>query len=185
MKTIRMLAAGACALPALAFAADEPVTVNGITFYGKIDVGFTYDTHGSPPTDGGTLGSNYVIAKNSNKATWEMIRSGLAQSVIGLKGAEDLGDGWTGLFRLETAINPIDGRVTNAVDTIAKNNGVAQANQTAFSDSSLAGQPFGSAAYVGINNATWGTPSPSAAKARWRAMPSPPMTRRGVPTPSR
>ncbi len=38
-------------------------------FYGKIDVGYTHDTHGAPPTDGGTLGSNYVIAKNSNKGT--------------------------------------------------------------------------------------------------------------------
>ena len=157
MKSIHMIAAAACALPAIAFAADDSVTVNGITFYGKIDVGLTYDTHGAPPTDGGTLGSNYVIAKNSNRGTWEMIQSGLAQSVLGIKGADDLGAGWTGLFRLETAINPINGRVTNAVDTIAKNNGVAQANQTSFSDSSLAGQAFGSAAYVGVSNATWGT----------------------------
>ena len=157
MKTIRTLAAAACALPALAFAADDSATVNGITFYGKIDVGVTYDTHGAPPTNGGTLGSNYVIQKNSNKATWEMIQSGLAQSVIGLKGAEDLGGGWTGLFKLETAINPINGRVTDALGTIAANNGVAQANQTSLSDSSLAGQLFGSAAYVGVSNDEWGT----------------------------
>ena len=157
MKTIRILAAGACALPALAFAGDDSATVNGITFYGKIDVGVTYDTHGAPPTNGGTLGSNYVIQKNSNRATWEMIQSGLNQSVVGLKGAEELGDGWTGLFKLETAINPINGRITDALGTIAANNGVAQANQTSLSDSSLAGQIFGSAAYAGVSNQTWGT----------------------------
>jgi predicted porin len=157
MKTIRILAAGACALPALAFAADDSATINGITFYGKLDVGVTYDTHGAPPTNGGTLGSNYVISKNSGRATWEMIQSGLAQSVIGLKGADDLGGDWTGLFKLETAINPINGRVTDALGTITANNGVAQANQTALSDSSLAGQLFGSAAYVGLSNPTWGT----------------------------
>ena len=36
MKSIRILAV-ACAMPALAFAADD-TTSNGITFYGKVDV---------------------------------------------------------------------------------------------------------------------------------------------------
>ena len=157
MKTIRILAAGACALPVMAFAADDNAPANGITFYGKLDVGVTYDTHGAPATDGGTLGSDYVVSKTSNHATVQMIQSGLAQSVIGFKGVEDIGDGWSGLFKLETALNPLDGRLTNAVGTIAANNGVAQASQTAYSDSSLAGQLFGSAAYVGLSNASWGT----------------------------
>ena len=158
MKTIRSLAAAACALPALALGAEEPAALGGgVTFYGKLDVGLTYDTHGTPPTQGGTLGSNYVIGKNSNRPYFEMIQSGLGQSAIGLKGVGDLGGDWTGLFRLETALNPIDGRITNAVGTIAANNGIAQANQTSYSDSSLAGQLFGSAAYVGLSNPTWGT----------------------------
>jgi predicted porin len=156
MKTIRILAAGICALPAMALA-DDGAAASGITFYGKLDVGLTYDTHGAPTTDGGTLGSNYVISKNSGRSMFQMIQSGLGQSVLGIKGADDLGDGWTGLFKLETAINPLNGRITNAVGTIANNNGIAQANQTAYSDSSLAGQLFGSAAYVGISNNTYGT----------------------------
>lgn len=158
MKSLRALAAGACVLPVMAFAAaDDSVTVNGITFYGKIDVGYTYDTHGTQPTQGGTLGSNYAIAKNSNRGYFEMIQSGLGQSALGLKGVDDLGGGWSALFRLETAINPLDGRITNAVGTIAANNGLAQANQTSYSDSSLAGQLFGSAAYVGVSSQDWGT----------------------------
>jgi predicted porin len=86
-----------------------------------------------------------------------MIQSGLGQSVIGLKGAERIDGDWTALFKLETAINPAQGRVTDAVGTIAANNGVAQQSQTAYSDSSLAGQLFGSAAYAGVSNSTWGT----------------------------
>src|SRR5579859_653266 len=156
MKSIRILAAAACAMPALAVAADE-TPGNGIVFYGKVDVGFTYDTHGAPATDGGTLGSDYVVSKTSNHATFQMIQSGLGQSVVGLKGIEEIGDGWSGLFKVETAFNPLDGRFTNAVGTIAANNGVAQTSQTAYSDSSLAGQLFGSAAYVGLTNAIWGT----------------------------
>ena len=156
MKTIRILAVAACALPTLAYAEDD-APANGISFYGKIDVGFTYDTHGAPVTDGGTLGSDYVVSKTSNRATFQMIQSGLGQSLMGLKGVDDIGGGWSALFKLETAFNPLDGRFTNAVGTIAANNGVAQTSQTAYSDSSLAGQLFGSAAYVGVTNATWGT----------------------------
>lgn len=72
MKTIRILAVAACALPTLAYAEDD-APANGISFYGKIDVGFTYDTHGAPVTDGGTLGSDYVVSKTSNRATFQMI----------------------------------------------------------------------------------------------------------------
>lgn len=158
MKSIRILAAAACILPAAAFAEQgDGAPANGITFYGKLDVGVTYDTHGAPATDGGTLGSDYVVSKTSNRATVQMIQSGLGQSAFGLKGVESLGDGWSALFKLETAINPLDGRITNAVGTIAANNGIAQTSQTAYSDSSLAGQLFGNAAYVGVSNADWGT----------------------------
>lgn len=158
MKTNRILAAAAvCILPAVAFAADDDSVASGITFYGKVDVGVTYDTHGAPVTDGGTLGSDYVISKTSNHAVVQMIQSGLGQSLFGVKGIDTLGDGWSALFKLESAFNPLDGRFTNAVGTIAANNGIAQTSQTAYSDSSLAGQLFGSAAYVGVSNTTWGT----------------------------
>jgi len=137
--------------------ADDSATVNGITFYGIIDVGVSYDTHGVPNSNVGSVGTYSLIQKQSNKATWGLAQSGMGQSRIGIKGAEDLGDGWTGLFRLETGINPDGGNVTDGLKSLVNNNGVPQGNQTAGADSSHAGQAFARAAYVGVSNEKYGT----------------------------
>ena len=138
-------------------AADDSATVNGITFYGIVDVDLTYDTHGAPPPPAGTIGSNWGVQKTSNRPILEMGQSGMSQSRWGFRGAEDLGDGWTGLFRTEGAFNPLNGAITDAQRAITSNNGVPQAQQTAYGDSAINGQLFSRAAYVGISNPTYGT----------------------------
>ena len=140
----------------MARAADD-VTVNGITFYGVIDVGASYQTHGAPPAPTGSVGVPYLIQSYGNKSTWAAEQSGMAQSRIGIKGAEDMGNGWTGLFKLETGINPTSGNITDGLKTIAQNNGVALASRSTVADSSQAGQAFTRAAYVGVSNDKWGT----------------------------
>jgi predicted porin len=137
--------------------ADDSVTVNGITFYGIIDVGITYDTHGAPENTYGSINDAHVVQSYSNKATWNLSNSNLNQSRIGLKGAEDLGDGWTGLFKLETGINVSGGNVVDGLKTITMNNGVAAASRSSLADSSQAGEAFNRAAYVGISNDKFGT----------------------------
>ena len=148
------LAVGAAGM---AQAADDTATVNGLTFYGTVDVGVTYDTHGAPSSSVGNVGSYYLIQKASNKDTFNFAQSGMGQSKLGIKGADDLGDGWTGLFKLEAAINPAGGNLTDAGKSLTNNNGVAQANQSAGVDSSAAGQAFARAAYVGVSNDKYGT----------------------------
>ncbi len=141
----------------MARAADDTATVNGITFYGTVDVGLTYDTHGAPSSSVGNVGSFYLIQKASDKSSFNFAQSGMGQSRLGIKGAEDLGDGWTALFKAEAAINPAGGNTTDALKSLVNNNGVAQANQSAGVDSSAAGQTFARAAYVGVSNDTYGT----------------------------
>jgi len=141
----------------VARADDNTATINGLTFYGTVDVGVTYDTHGAPSSTVGNVGSNYLIQKNSDRASFNLAQSGMGQSRLGLKGADDLGDGWTGLFKLEAAINPAGGNVVDALKSLTNNNGVAQANQSAGVDSSAAGQAFARAAFVGLSNDTYGT----------------------------
>jgi len=136
---------------------DDAATINGLTFYGQVDVGVTYDTHGAPSSTVGNVGSNYLIQKNSNRSEWGLAQSGMGQSRLGLKGADDLGDGWTGLFKVEAAINPTGGNVVDAGKSLANNDGVAQANQSAGVDSSAVGQAFARAAYVGVSNDKYGT----------------------------
>ena len=157
----KLTSAAAIALVAgaagMARAEDDSTTVNGLTFYGTIDVGVSYDTHGVPNSTIGNVGSYYVIQKASNKSNWGLSQSGMGQSRLGFKGADDLGDGWTGLFKLEAAINPVGGNLTDALKSQTNNNGVPQANQTAGVDSSAAGQAFARAAYVGLSNDKYGT----------------------------
>jgi len=143
-----------------AFAADDDsATVNGITFYGTIDIGLTWQNHATPYNAYNALSTFYDVTGGSsnNKSRFQLINGGLGNSKIGLKGAEDLGDGWIGLFKLETGINPLSGTITDAERAMSQQNGVPLANRTAASDSARDGQAFSQAAYVGVSNDKWGT----------------------------
>jgi predicted porin len=149
-----------CALVALAAGAaraDDTATLNGITFYGTIDLGVTYESHGAPSSGYGNVGDLYLVQKQSNRSTVNLAQSGMGQSKVGLKGAEDLGGGWTGLFKLETPVNPLGGNTTDALKSLTTNNGVAQQSQNAGIDSSRGANIFSQAAYVGVSNSTYGT----------------------------
>jgi len=156
-KFLTSAAAVALLCGAAAARADDTATINGITFYGILDVGVTYDTHGAPENTYGSVNDPHLIQKYGNKSSWNLSNSNLNQSRIGLKGAEDLGDGWTGLFKLETAVNLSGGNIVDGLKTISMNNGVAQQSQTTFADSSHAGEAFNRAAYVGVSNDKFGT----------------------------
>jgi predicted porin len=146
--------AASCA--SAARAADD-ATINGITFYGVVDVGVTYETHGTTPEGMGSVGTPYLVQNYSNKAMFTASQSGLSQSRWGIKGAEDLGDGWTGLFKVEGGFNPLGGQITDGIRTVVNNNGVPLAQRGAIADSSQAGELFGRAAYVGASHAQFGT----------------------------
>ncbi|HMA48144.1 MAG TPA: porin [Magnetospirillaceae bacterium] len=156
-KFLTSAAAVALLAGAAAARADDSATVNGITFYGVVDVGITYDTHGAPENTYGSVNDAHVIQSYNNKATWNLSNSNLSQSRLGIKGAEDLGDGWTGLFKLETGINPSGGNIVDGLKTITMNNGVAAASRSSLADSSQAGEAFNRAAYVGVSNDKYGT----------------------------
>lgn len=76
-----------CTQPALAD--DEP----GVTLYGLIDLG---------------LGSTHVSGTGTRNG---LVNGGLADSVWGLRGRDDLGSGWRALFQLETGFNPSNGQI--------------------------------------------------------------------------
>jgi len=139
--------------------ADDSATVgtSGITFYGVVDAGVTYEAHGTTPQGTGSVGTLYLVTKPGNKATFTASQSGLSQSRWGIKGAEDLGDGWTGLFKLEGGFNPLGGQITDGIRTVVNQNGLPTAQQSSVADSSQAGQLFGRAAYVGISNPKYGS----------------------------
>ena len=136
--------------------ADDSLTWFGVTLYGTVDVGYTYATRSVPLNDYFTTGEEYLIQKNSNKKISTISENAMSQSKVGLRGSHEFYEGWSGVFKLETAFNPLSGEITDALHSMTQNNGVALANQNSNADSSRAGQAF-QAAYAGISSRTYGT----------------------------
>jgi predicted porin len=135
---------------------DEGLTWSGITLYGVIDIGLQYETHGAPFSDYHPAGSNNIVQKYSRESVIGLTPSNIGQTRIGLQGAEPLGYGWQGIFRVETFFNPQSGEISDAQKSMVENNGRSLATQTVNLNSSVAGQPFQSA-FVGLSSKTFGT----------------------------
>jgi len=136
---------------------DESLTFHGITLYGTIDLGIQYETHGAPASDYYPTGTEAIIEKNSNKSVFAATSSNMGQSLIGLRGTEDLFDDVSAVFRLETYFNPASGELSDGLKSLTLNNGRALNQQTTNVDTSVAGQAFAGAAYAGFSSPSWGT----------------------------
>jgi predicted porin len=158
-----------CALSAIAGVAgaqsaapDDSLTWHGITLYGIVDVGLQNQTHGAPISDYFVAGSADIVQKNSNHSITGITPSNLSQSRIGLQGAEPIVGDWKGVFKLETFFNPQSGDISDALKSLAQNNGravgtqAAPGSQTTNLDSSVAGQTF-QQAFAGFSSKTFGT----------------------------
>jgi predicted porin len=147
-----------CAGSALAEqSGDGSFTFNGITLYGTVDIGLQYVSNGAPVSDYFPAGGTGLLQKNSRETVFGLNPSNLGQSKFGIKGSEPLFGDWSGIFRLESFFNPQSGDISDALRSVAANNGKTAANQSTGVDSSIAGQFFGSAAYVGMSSPTMGT----------------------------
>lgn len=138
-------------------AADDTLTWHGVTLYGIVDAGVQYATHGTPASDYFVAGTPDILQKNSNGSVTAINGNNLSSSRIGLKGVEDLGGGWSAVFKVESFFNPWSGELTDALKSVTANNGVGLTSQATGIDSSIAGQIFSGAAYVGVSNAQFGT----------------------------
>jgi len=133
--------------------ADEcPLSWNGVTLYGNIDVGVSYETHGVPFNGAYPNGVETLIKKNSNLTGNMIVPNGLGQSSVGIKGDEPLAADWSFVFNLETGFDPYSMQLANAPKSLVENNLNPLAFQTANGDSSRAGQIFNTVAYAGIAN---------------------------------
>jgi predicted porin len=139
--------------------ADGSLTMHGITLYGIVDIGLQYETNGVPFSDYFPAGSADIVQKNSNQSQFGATPSNLSQSRVGLQGIEplapDVGD-WYGIFKVETYFNPQSGDISDALKSLALNNGRVAANQTTNLDSSIAGQMF-EQSLVGLSSKTYGS----------------------------
>lgn len=157
-----VLAIGAATAHAQGCPSSDPqdtscLTWQGITFYGVVDLGLQYQTHGAAASDYIAYSTEPVIQKNSNDSVTALTSSPLSWSRLGVSGNEPLGGDWSGVFRLETYFNPTSGDLSDGLKSLTLNNGRALTAQGANLDSSVAGQLFGGGAYAGFSSPRFGT----------------------------
>jgi predicted porin len=134
------------------FVTSCPLTWSGITVYGTIDAGVTWQSHGTPFNGALTSGQEYLISKNSNRALWGLAPNALGQSNIGIKGDEPFAPGWAFIFDVEAGFDPYSLQLSNGVGSIVQNVGVPLTAQSSNGDSSRAGQFYNSLGYLGVSS---------------------------------
>jgi predicted porin len=136
------------------FVTDCPLTYYGITVYGTIDVGGGWESHGAPfNNDLHTGVSEFIQKPNRPTSMWLQTPNGLSQSNIGIKGREAITSGLDFIFDLNYGFDPYSLNAANGVKSLADNNGVPLASQTANADSSRAGQWYNGVGYAGLSSA--------------------------------
>jgi predicted porin len=136
---------------------DGALTWNGITLYGIVDLGLQYDTHSAPFSDYFPPGSNSLVQKNDYDSPVGFTPSNLSQSRIGIAGNEPIWGDWAGVFRFETFFNPQSGDLSDGIKAVTLNNGKPLTSQVSGVDTSVAGQLFSGAAYLGFASPTYGS----------------------------
>jgi predicted porin len=135
---------------------DDSLTFHGITLSGVVDVGVAYQSHGAGLNSDYHSGLEWIISKNSSGSVTTVAPNGLSQTKLVLSGAEPLGGGWTGIFRLESHFSPISGALANSSKALVENAGVPLDRQTTNSDGNREGQLFAGSAYAGVSSKTYG-----------------------------
>ena len=138
-------------------ATDCQLTWQGITIYGTIDAGFGWQSHGAPYDPRSAVAASYLIQKQNRSPIWSPAPNALTNSTIGIKGTRPIGWDFSVVFALDAGFNPYSFQFSNGPGSIAANAGVPQDQQSAYSDSSRAGQWFNGQGYVGVSSPTYGT----------------------------
>jgi predicted porin len=133
------------------------LTWKGITVYGTIDAGFGWQSHGAPFDPRSAVTASYLVQKQNRSPLWSLAANALSNSTIGIKGTEPIGGNFSAVFALDAGFDPYSLRFSNGPGSIAANMGIPQNQQTAFSDSSRAGQWYNGQGYVGVSSPTYGT----------------------------
>jgi predicted porin len=133
----------------------------GVTFYGTVDMGGTYQTHGTPLDPNFPTGASYLLGAGGTNATnrnagFGLAPNALSQSAVGMKTFEPIAPGWNFVSVNELAFDPYSLLLANAPQAMQNGIGVPQNQQELPFDSSrwgwLAAQNF-----VGVNSPIYGT----------------------------
>ncbi len=132
----------------------------GISIYGLIDDGIASIQHSLPASSVNQYGLNPFNITSANQGTYTGIVSGGASaSRFGIDGKYDVDSQTTAFFLLESSINTASMRLGNNGQSIFDNNQTAAAGLNTASEraSSVNGQYFANAAYIGMSHFEWGS----------------------------
>jgi predicted porin len=146
-----------CADPWDFIATDCQLFWQGITLYGTIDAGVGWQSHGVPFDPRSAVGASYLIQKQNRSPRWGLAPNALTNSTIGIKGTHPIGGNVSVVFALDAGFDPYSLRFSNGPGSVAANAGFPQNQQTAYSDSSRAGQWYNGQGFVGLSSPTYGT----------------------------
>jgi predicted porin len=135
---------------------DCSLTWHGITIYGTYDIGAGWVSHGTSPN-----GVNYegesLVNRNGNSSRFLIAPNNLSQTGLGIKGKEEILNGWFGVFNASTGFNPQSGQLANQAAANTINNGLPRSSYTNVGDGSRAGQVFNDELYAGVSSPAYGT----------------------------
>ena len=131
------------------------VSAYGVRFYGTIDIGASYESHGAPMDP--NLGVNAFASKMNTGPKFLAAPNGLSASNIGLQIKEPLGAGWSFVGQVEAGFNPLSGHLLNGVHSVFKGIGTPLDRQTALGDSNSQGAFFNDLGFTGVSHDTFGT----------------------------
>ena len=138
-------------------AADCPLSADGVTVYGTVDVGFGYETHGAPLNGDSKTGVSELVTKINNGSRWQGVPNALGQSNIGVKIKERIAPNWFLIGDVNAGFDPYSLKFANGPKSLVDNNNVPLANQSTNSDSARSTGWDNSRAYIGVSNASFGT----------------------------
>jgi len=138
-----------------------PLTWNGVTFYGTVDIGGSYMTHGAPFDPNFPTGVPYVIGGGGTGATGRLsglflAPNAMSQSNAGFKVKEAIGGDWSFVGQAGVAFDPYSLLLSNAPQAMQNAIGTAQNQEGSPIDSSRWGW-LADQIYAGVSSGTYGT----------------------------
>jgi predicted porin len=128
----------------------------GVRFYGTIDVGYGYQTHGAPFSPYFVTGASYFLQKMNRSPMWSIAPNGMGQSNVGVQIKEPIGSGLSFIAQLEAGFDPYSLRFANSTQSVFENAGIPVNQQNTNGDASRAGQFYNSVGFVGISSDVYG-----------------------------
>jgi hypothetical protein len=139
-----------------------PLTWYGVTVYGTVDMGGTYQTHGTPFDRNFPTGASYLLGAGGTGATnrnagFGLGPNALSQSAVGVKINEPIAPGgWSFVAQGELAFDPYSLLLANAPQAMQNGIGVPQNQQAIPEDSSRWGW-LNTNTYLGFSQPVYGT----------------------------